>query len=136
MSLHPLPVLLGLLCLPLSACGLDGDGASRASEPRRLSASSDHFWRKREIEAVSRRIIEKELGYPETTRLVAQEDGSGSGQYRFRLSGTARSGWKTHPVTFSVAGALSSGRVLSIHCHSGEAGRQACYPPRHLAAWS
>ncbi|MGD1826118.1 Lipoprotein [Chromobacterium violaceum] len=136
MPLPPLPVILGLLCLPLAACGLDGDGASHASEPRRLSASSDHFWRKREIEEVSRRIIEKELGYPETTHLIAQEDGTGAGQYRFRLSGTARSGWKTQPVTFSVAGDLSSGRVLSIHCRAGNGNRQACYPPKPLATRS
>ncbi|AXE30929.1 hypothetical protein DK842_14165 [Chromobacterium phragmitis] len=136
MSLNPLPVILGLLCLPLSACGPDGDGATHVSEPRRLSASSDHFWRKREIEEVSRRIIEKELGYPETTRLIAQEDGTGSGQYRFRLSGTTRNGWKTQRVTFAVQGDLASGRVLSIHCHARDGSRQACYPSRPLAAWS
>ncbi|WP_139166953.1 hypothetical protein [Chromobacterium sphagni] len=139
----PKPPLLPSLLLMLGLlAGCNAGSAPSATEasagpPRKTGADNRHFWRKREIEEVSRRIIEKELGYQDPLRLAADDDSLDERRYRFRLMGVQRKplGLASEDIAFTVQADLANGRIISIHCHPRSADSQACHPHRRRI-WS
>ncbi|MGC0152702.1 hypothetical protein ACPRNU_09615 [Chromobacterium vaccinii] len=122
--------LLSVTALPAACQAADVPATGKA--PRLTDARSPHFWRKREIEEISRRIIERELGYADAPRYIVAADGGDAGStYRFRLAPPPRHGLAlpTPAVSFVVSGDLASGRVVSI-CHQRDGRWQGCRSPR------
>ncbi|KUM02547.1 hypothetical protein KIF53_03670 [Chromobacterium subtsugae] len=131
-----LPCLFFLLSL-LAGCHTDsapGVAELAADQPRPAEPDRRHFWRKREIEEVSRRIIERELGHREALRFAADRDG-GDGRYRFRLIAPPRGrlGFASDEAAFAVQADLANGRIISIHCRQNDGSQRMCYPYRDPA---
>ncbi|WP_434629374.1 hypothetical protein [Chromobacterium sp. CV08] len=128
----PLRLLLTLCLLAVTALPAACHAADAPSTaPRIADARSPHFWRKREIEEISRRIIERELGYADAPRYIVAAAGDAGSTYRFRLAPPPRHGLglPTPAVSFVVSGDLASGRVVSI-CHQRDGRWQGCRSPR------